>query len=314
MFLQILLILAGFVLLARGASALVDGACAVAKRYGVSDLVVGLTIVAVGTSAPELVVSILSVLRGQGGIALGNIMGSNVANLCLVMGGAGILVPIAVSQSTVLREIPFCLALAVLLLVLVLPLQGVSVIGRGEAVVLLLGLVVYMVFMLRSAQEPLPTHPRRATRSLLASGLRMAAGLAGLLVGGELIVRNGVAMAARAGVSQELVGVTIVALGTSLPELATGIASVLKGKPDIAVGNVVGSNIINIALVLGVAGVIRPIEAGKSFAVDAVLIVAASLVLFLFMFTGKRSKLDRWEAVLFLLGYAAYIGYTIARG
>lgn len=308
-----ILVLVGFVLLVKGADVLVDGACSIAKRCNVSDLVVGLTIVALGTSTPELVVTIISVLKGSSGIALGNVLGSNIANLCLILGIAGVLSPIAIRKSTVWREIPFCLGIAVLLLFVVAFHNLSFLISRKEAFLLLGGFVAYMVFMLSSAKElPIGVVEPSAGKPIVAV-LMILGGLGGLIIGGELIVRSCVNIAIGLGVSEALIGVTIVAIGTSLPELTTSIVAVLKGKPNIAVGTVVGSNILNTCLVLGTAAAIRPIAATGSFVMDAWTAAIASLMLFFFMFTGKRQKLDRWEALLFLAVYVGYIGYAIYR-
>jgi len=314
MLLQVAFVILGFVLLAKSAGFLVDGASSMARQRGVSDLVVGLTIIALGTSAPELVVSMLATVRGNGGIAIGNILGSNIANLCLVLGGAGIIVPIAVRKESVRREIPFLFAISILLMLILLVNVYPTLVSRVEALILLASLAGYLVYMLvrvkDSPAEVTTSAPRKASLSILL----ILGGLTGLIAGGEIIIRNAITMAAGMGVSQELIGLTVVAIGTSLPELATSIAAVLKGKPDIAVGNVVGSNIANTCLVLGSAAFVRPIVSEKLFAADSLVMVAAALILFIFMFTGKKHRLDRWEAWLLLLMYAGYISYAIHRG
>ena len=314
LFLNVVLIAAGFALLAKGGDILVEGASAVAKRFNVSDLVIGLTVVALGTSAPELAVSLVSAIRGSSEIVIGNVLGSNIANLCLVLGGAGLLAPIAIGRGTVWREIPFCTGTAVLLAVLTLAGSGPVLITRPEACFLLAGLAAYLLYMRTIATQgpDLPDVTPHAMRPATAL-LLIALGITGLAFGGELIVRNSIVLARHFGVSQTLIGVTIVAIGTSLPELATSFAAVVKGKPDIAVGNVVGSNILNTTLVLGVAGLLRPIEASPLLSIDATVALAATLVLFLFMFTGKRRSLDRWESALLLTAYAAYMVYVFWR-
>lgn len=313
MVIESILIFIGFVLLIKGADVLVDGACSIAKRHNISDLVVGLTIVAFGTSAPELAVSTISSFKGNSEIALGNVLGSNIANLCLVLGVCGVIAPIAIKKGTVWREIPFCLAIAVMLLCVVMVNNVPFTISREEAVILIAGLAAYVLFMFRTAKES-PTGPidQRLRRPIIAAGM-VFTGLVALLFGGLLIVRNCINIAEQLGVSETMMAVTIVALGTSLPELAVSVAAVLKGKPEIAVGNVVGSNILNTCLVLGVAATIRPLATVNSFTLDAQIAAMASLMLFLFMFTGKKRKLDRWEAMLFLVVYAGYIGYAIYR-
>ncbi|MFC1497738.1 calcium/sodium antiporter [Verrucomicrobiota bacterium] len=304
----------GFVLLIKGANVLVDGSSSLAKRYGISDIVIGLTIVAMGTSAPELVVSVIAAIKGNSGIAIGNVMGSNIANICLVMGGAGIIMPMVIRKETVKQEIPFCFITAVLLLIVLLFFNNPFLVSRIEAIVLLASLGVYIFFMMRSAKKSSIGPIKTESLDPAAAVIMIAGGLLGLMLGGNLIVKNAVAIAEKLNVSQEMIGLTIVALGTSLPELATAIAAVLKNKPDIAVGNVVGSNIINTGLVLGTAAVINPITSSKEFLADSLILVAASFAIFLFMFTGKKNKLDRWEAVILLLGYFGYMAYVIGRG
>ncbi|MDP6525512.1 MAG: calcium/sodium antiporter [Kiritimatiellia bacterium] len=312
--LSCLLIIVGFVLLGKGADLLVTGASSLAKRYGISDLVIGLTIVALGTSAPEAVVSFLSAASGNSGMALGNIIGSNIANLCLVLGIAGVIMPIRIHRGTVWKEIPYCLFTSCLLLVILTLFNDNALVSRIEAAALLLALGVYVSFMFTAASEPPTGEPKQSGRHLWVLCVMIVGGLAGLVFGGDLIVKNAIKVAGRIGLSQELIGITIVALGTSLPEMATAVVAVLKGNVDVAVGNVVGSNILNTCFVLGGAAMIRPIPVGAVFTVDAIVIVLASLLLFVYMFTGRKLKLDKWEAVIFLLMYAAYMGFAVVRG
>lgn len=313
MILESILVLIGFALLIKGADVLVDGACSIARRCNVSDLAVGLTIVAFGTSAPELAVSTISAFKGSTGIALGNVLGSNIANLCLVLGVAAFIAPIAIKKGTVWREIPLCLAAAIALLCILLVHNAPFLVSRAEALFLLAGLAGYLLFMFITAQES-PTGPvEQAHGKLVGAVVMVLGGLTVLIFGGGLIVKSCMGIARRLGISDAMIGVTIVAFGTSLPELAASIAAVLKGKPDIAVGNVVGSNILNTCLVLGSVAAIRPLSATRSFVPDAAVVVIASLMLFLFMFTGKKRKIDRWEALLFLAVYAGYIGYAVYR-
>jgi cation:H+ antiporter len=315
MFLNVAFILTGFVLLGRGANLLVDGASSLARRFRVSDLVVGLTVVALGTSAPELVVSVISSVQGNSGIALGNVLGSNIANICLVLGVAGLIGPIAIRKGVFWREIPFCVGAAVLLFLVLIPSRSPFAISRVEGILLLLGLVVYLAFMFSSAAPPRPTAaPTEKQRHPGTAAWMVLVGLTGLVLGGEIIVRGAVHIAEGIGVSQEMIGLTVVALGTSLPELATALISMLKGKTDMAIGNVIGSNIINTGLVLGTAATIQPLAVGNLVLPDAGVAVAAALLLFFAMFTGKRQRLDRWEAVLLILLYLGYLGFTVWRG
>ena len=315
MILDVVFVLAGFVLLGKGANLLVDGASSLARRFCVSDLVVGLTVVALGTSAPELVVSVLSSVRGNSGIALGNVLGSNIANICLVLGVAGLISPIVIRKGVFWREIPFCVGAAVLLLLVLVPTRSPVTVSRLEGILLLLGLIVYLVFMFRTAAPPRPTAaPAKEKRHPGTAAWMVFAGLVGLVLGGEIIVHGAIDIAEQIGVSQEMIGLTVVALGTSLPELATALISMLKGKTDMAIGNVVGSNIINTSLVLGTAATIQPLAVEKLVLPDAGVAVLAALMLFFAMFTGKRQRLDRWEAVILILLYLGYVGFTVWRG
>ncbi len=317
MILNFVFIVVGFVLLVKGADILIKGSSQVARKYNVSDIVIGLTIVALGTSAPELIVSVISSVKGNSGIALGNVIGSNIANLCLVLGITGIIVPISIKKGTVWKEIPFCLFAAILLAVMLFFFNDPSkhiVVLRVEALVLIACFIAYLVYMFFAAKEPPLAVAEESKKSMTTSVLMIIGGLGGLLYGGHLIVSNAVTVAKEFGISEEMIGITIVAVGTSLPEVAASITSVLKGKHDIAVGNVVGSNIFNTFLVLGSAATIKPLAVKNSLNTDAVLMSVASLFLFIFMFTGKRQKLDRWEAALFLTAYAGYIGFAVYRG
>lgn len=309
-----LLVILGFALLAKGADILVEGASSIARRFHVSDMMIGLTIVAFGTSAPELTVSVSSALKGNGGIALGNVMGSNIANLGLVLGAAGLIAPIRVSPGTVWRQIPFCMATALVLLAVVTWFNHPHMILRVEGILLLALILAYVLVTRPEAKRQAAAEEAAVSRRMWLSILMIAGGLIGLVGGGELIVRNSVRIAETFGLSQQLIGVTIVAIGTSLPEVATSIAAVLKGKPDMAVGNVVGSNVLNICMVLGMASVIRPFSADQPCEADAAFVVAGTAILFCFMFTGRKHRLDRWEASVFLMLYAAYLGYAVVRG
>ncbi|TFH14106.1 MAG: calcium/sodium antiporter [Lentisphaerales bacterium] len=313
MILQLFLTALGFVLPAKGAGVMVDGACSIAKRYKASDLTIGLTILALGTSAPEFFVSTISALKGSSEIALGNVLGSNIANLCLVLGVAGVIVPIGVRREMVRRDLPFCLIVAVVLLAIISLWNAEFVVSRWEAAALGLGLVVYLALMFSTAEPSLIGESAGDSRKPAVAVVLVLGGLVALILGGELVVRSCVEMASRLGVSDALIGVTIVAIGTSLPELAASVAAVLKGKPEMAIGNVVGSNILNTGLVLASAAAIKPLATDTSFVIDSLVAAAMSAFLLLFMFTGKKYNLDRWEAFIFLVAYVGYMGYVISR-
>ena len=310
------LIPVGFALLIKGAGLLVDGASSIAKRFHIPDLIIGLTIVAFGTSAPELVVCIIAALKGNGGIVAGNVIGSNIANICLILGIAGLITPLAFQKSTLWRDLSFLLISTFLLLFVTLTNNMPNLISRAESAVLMLLMIVYMIFLFKTAGKGIEEklHTVEDVHTLPRSCLMILGGFAGLIVGGELIVRNSITVASSIGVSNELIGLSIVALGTSLPELATAIVAVRKKKADIAVGNIIGSNIFNTSLVLGITGSIHPINTGQSLINDLLVLTAAALMLVLFMFTGKKNRIDRWESAILTLLYFLYIGYVINRG
>lgn len=311
------LLIIGLALLLKGADLLVDGATSLGKRLHVSDLVIGLTVVAFGTSAPELFVNLVASARGNTDIAIYNVVGSNIANILLILGVAAVLFPLAVGKGTVWREIPFSF-LAALVLGLMANDRLIdggpgSAVTRSDGLVLLLFFCIFLYYSVSIAGrvEGIAEHTPQKQRSIARSIVLVVAGLAALSVGGNWIVGAAVRIAQRLGVSESLIGLTVVAVGTSLPELATSAVAALKKNAEIAVGNVVGSNIFNVFFVLGVSATIRPLPFAPAGNRDIVVVVVASLLLFLFMFTGKRRSLDRWEGVVFLVAYVSYVGYSI---
>ena len=316
MTLQIILLLVGFVLLIKSADWLVDGASALAKKHNVSDLAIGLTIVAFGTSAPELVVNIFAALQSHDDIVFGNIIGSNNFNLFMILGIAGLITPLAVQHSTVWKEIPFSLIAVIVLFLLTTVLfgEGNVTLSRFEGIILLLlftGFLFYVFKQLKSDPDDLKIEHKQMTSTKI--WVLIIIGLAGLVGGGRLVVTNAVEMATALGVSQKIIGLTIVAMGTSLPELATSVVAALKKNNDIAVGNIIGSNIFNIFLILGLSAVLNPVEYNRGFDTDMILLAAGTVLLFLTMFTGKKKKLDRWEAALLLTIYVAYTVFLIMK-
>ncbi len=323
---SIFFILAGFALLIKAADYLVDGASSIAKKLGVSTLVIGLTVVAFGTSAPELAVNILAALSGSSEIALGNINGSNIANILLILGVAAMFGSIPVKSRTVIKEIPFMLLAAFVLVVLVsdkaLNGNGLSEIfvSRSDGLVLLSFFAIFMYYLFLSAKDiEGPAKEERPKHSMPVSIGFTAMGLAGLILGGKLVVDGAAGFALELGLSETLIGLTVVALGTSLPELVAAVAAVRKGEPDMAVGGVVGSNIFNILLVLGVTSTITPISVSLSSVFDSVVALAIMALFFLFVFvnvtkTGLKRGVDKYEGVIFLIIYVIYIAYTIFRG
>ncbi|MFW6080845.1 MAG: calcium/sodium antiporter [Desulfosalsimonas sp.] len=315
-----LLLLIGFILLVKGADLLVEGAGSIARRMRISDLAAGLTIVAFGTSAPELFVNIAASINGNTGIAIGNVLGSNIANILLILGISAVIYPLAVSRGTVWREIPFSLLAAAVLGIAANDrlFDGwlYSDISRSDGLIFLMFFVIFLYYSAGTARgftsdaQGLPMSARKMPSALAISG----AGLIGLAAGGKLIVDGAVEIALSFGMSQELVGLTILAVGTSLPELATSAMAAWRKNVEIAVGNVVGSNIFNIFLVLGISSVIEPLPLYSGGNLDIGMLIAASLILFVTMFTGKRRSLDRWEGALLLVLYASYLVYLVWRG
>ncbi|MCF7832127.1 MAG: calcium/sodium antiporter [Candidatus Marinimicrobia bacterium] len=311
LFANILLLILGFVLLVKGADWLVDGAAAFARKLKISDLAIGLTVVAFGTSMPELVVNIAASVDGFDHIILGNIIGSNNFNLFFTLGLAGLIAPLVVRSSTVWREIPLSMLAIVLLFLfatLVTP-SGSMLISRLE------GAIMLVVFGLFLAYVALQLKADSSQEGVLIRNLSvpkasafLLLGLAGLILGGKLVVTHAVTLAEELGISQKIIGLTIVAMGTSLPELVTSVVAVIKKNTDIAVGNVIGSNIFNIVLILAISALIKPVGYALTFNTDIYLLAGGTIFLFIAMFTGQKKKLDRWEAGIL---FAVYIAYTI---
>lgn len=313
MVIPVILVIAGFAFLIFGANWMVSGASALAKKYKVSDLAIGLTIVAFGTSAPELVVSIIASLEGYADIVLGNIVGSNNFNLFIILGLSGLILPIQVQSSTAWKEIPVSLFVAALLLFL---LNDFEFSGRGQLsridgiIMLVLFLVfLYYVFVQMKNDRNTQVIPDAAShKSAVKILVLIISGLSGLIIGGQLVVINSVSIANNLGVSEKIIGLTIVAAGTSLPELVTSIVAAVKKNSDIAIGNVIGSNIFNILLILSMSSIIKPIAYNPKFNPDFFILMGGTVFLLTSMITGRRKKLDRWEAGL-LFGF--YLFYTV---
>lgn len=312
MILSIGILIGGLVLLIKGADWLVEGASSLARKYNISDMAIGLTIVAFGTSAPELVVNVFAAMNDHPDLVFGNVIGSNNFNLLAILGIAGIIMPMVVQSATVWKEIPLSLLAAVVLFVLgndaMLWGADTNVVSRFDAVILLVmfgGFLFYVYKQMKTDPTEIPATAKNHNPWMLA--LYIAGGLAGLVIGGRLVVTNAVSIATALGVSEKVIGLTIVAAGTSLPELATSVVAALKKNSEIAIGNIIGSNIFNIFFILGVSAVLKPAAFSTVFNTDIYILIGGTLFLFLYMFTGKKKRLDRWEAALFLL---FFIGYT----
>ena len=299
--LSLLMLSLGFLMLVKGSDWFVDGACGIASRFGIPQLVIGLTIVAMGTSAPEAAVSITAAIKGSADITIGNIVGSNILNILIILGISSVLTPLAVSRSTIFYEIPFLIAVTVLLF-----FQGRNqTVGFLEGVVLLLVFVVYFVYLFFMAKKGHGANgaPAKAN-SLWRSVLGTAAGLVIIVAGSNMAVDSASTLARIFGMSERFIGLTIVALGTSLPELFTSVAAARKGNADIAIGNIVGSNIFNILFVIGISALIIPIPFSADFYADTLTAAAAGVLLLICC--GRSRKLGRISGILMLLGYLCY--------
>ena len=314
-----LLLIIGFVFLIKGADFLVKGASSMARRFNISDLAIGLTVVAFGTSAPELFVNIVAGVKGTTDIAIGNILGSNIANVFLILGISAVIYPLAVSKGTVWKEIPFSLLAAVVLAFLandrIIDNQSHSVLLRSDGLILLSFFVIFLYYSTTIAFEikGVDDHVPATVHGIMKSMGMVIVGLAGLVVGGEWIVNGAVHMALKMGLSQSTVGLTVVAVGTSLPELATSAVAAYRKNVDIAVGNIVGSNIFNIFFILGISAILHPLPLTSANNIDLGMVILASLMLFIFMFTGKKRSLDRWEGMVCICIYVGYIIFLIYR-
>ncbi len=314
---EIILLLTGFVLLIKGADFLVDGAVGISRRLGVSDLAIGLTVVAFGTSTPELFVNIFASLSGNVDIAIGNVLGSNIANILLILGLSAAIFPLAVGKGTVWKEIPFSLLAVLVLGVLANErlIEGAekSVLSRGDGLTLLafFAIFIYYTFEIAQTIEGVDDHVDTKPLAAMKAWGYIFLGIGGLVLGGKWIVDGAIWLARAFGASEALIGLTVVAVGTSLPELATSCTAAYKRNVDIAVGNVVGSNIFNIFFILGISSLVKPLPFNPRNNVDIATVIIASLLLFATMFTGKRRCLDRWEGIVFLFLYCVYIAVLV---
>ncbi|SIR02316.1 calcium/sodium antiporter [Pontibacter lucknowensis] len=317
--LNILLLLAGFVALIFGADKLVDAASSLAKKLGIPNIVIGLTIVAFGTSAPELVVNVFASINNNTEMVLGNVLGSNIFNVLAILGVSSVIYPLTVKRNTTWLEIPLSLLAAVAVLFVAndvfLDSAEANLISRSDGLLLLLFFCIFLVYNLMIAKGGNEDDEESETKdyTYLKAIFFIALGLGGLILGGRLIVTSAVGIAQAFGLSERIIGLTIVSVGTSLPELATSVVAVRKKNVDIAIGNVVGSNIFNIFLILGVSTVITPLQVSAASFTDIIFNIGAGLLLFIFIFTGRGRQLARWEGVVFLLLYLGYLGLLISQ-
>ena len=307
MLLEVIFIVVGVAMVLVGADRLTEGASALARRMNVPEIIIGLTIVAAGTSAPELFVSLVSALKGTPDMAVGNVVGSNTMNAMLIVGCAAMVAPMTISRSTVKKDIPFSVGASVLLMLLALN----NFLGRWDGIVLLAGFAIFMTYTLMQAKkgqaEPVAGSKRQ---NPWMSALWVLAGLAMLVVGSNLFVDSASTVAAALGISEGVIGLTVVAGGTSLPELATSVVAARKGQSAIAIGNVIGSNVFNILMILGLTATISPLQIEGITTIDmAVMLVSVALVWF---FSFTKFTVERWEGALLVIGYLVYLWWLIS--
>lgn len=320
MILTVLLFIAGFFVLIFGADQLVKGASSFAKRFGISNLVIGLTVVAFGSSAPELVVSIFAAVSGSSEIAIANVMGSNIADILLVLGVAALVRPLVIGRVAVWREIPFAILGSGIVLAFGLDTflgGGSNSISRGEGIALLGFFLIFLYFTITTVwRSRAPSDTNEVQKySTVRSFFMIVIGLVGLVGGGRLIVDAAITFAEYFAISEALVGLTIVAVGTSLPELAASVMAAYRGLTDLAIGNVVGSVIFNALWIVGLSAVIHPLDIHAGGTVEMFIAFMAAFLLFPFMINGKKiGHLVRWEGAAFLLLYAGFIGFSVWRG
>ena len=314
----IILLLVGLGLIVLGADWLVDGASAIARRLGVSEFVIGLTIVGFGTSCPELVVSLTGAIQGNADISIGNVIGSNIFNALFILGVTAVILPVSMTDSNRKRDIPVTLAASVILVLFgmnktLLGIGDRDALSRVEGIAFLLLFCVYLYSCFKFDSKEQTNLPEQKKMKLPLSIFAVAAGLAGLIFGGELFVDSATDIARRLGVSDKFIAITILAGGTSFPELATCIVAAAKHKDQLALGNILGSNVFNILLILGCSSVITPLSFEGMSLVDVGILIASCVLLLLWAYSGRKCRIDRWEGAVMLLVFAAYYCYLFVK-
>jgi cation:H+ antiporter len=312
---SLILLIGGLLVIILSANALVTGASSIAKRFNISDLVIGLTIVSIGTSAPEMAVSIISALNGNTDIAVGNILGSNISNILLILGLSAIVYPLVVQKNTQYKEIPLVILSVVLIGIcgndIFFDKGSVNVLNRIDGIVFLFFFIIFLYYTFQIASvDDIPDNQIKRV-PLWKSIVFITLGITGLYFGGNYFVKGAVIIARFLGMSESVIGLTIVAIGTSLPELATSVVAAWKKNPDIAVGNIVGSNITNVFLILGITATIKPLPLSNTTNIDIAVALLASLLLFLSTFVLNKRKITRLEGVIFISIYIIYLFYLI---
>lgn len=311
---NILLLLVGLGLVVLGADWLVNGASSIARRAGISEFVIGLTIVGFGTSCPELVVSLGGAIEGNSDISVGNVVGSNIFNVLFILGLTAMVLPVGMTDKNRRIDIPITLGVTILLVILgITGSMSGPVISRWEGVLMLLVFSAYLFYCFKSDSKDEFSETQRATLSITKSIALTLTGLAGLIFGGDLFVDSATALARQIGVSDKFIAVTILAGGTSLPELATSLVAAIKGKEQLALGNILGSNVFNAMLILGLSSVITPLSFASMTIVDIITLVLSAVLLLIWAYTGRKNRIDRREGAAMLLCYVAYNVFLFSR-
>ena len=313
-----IILIIGFFLLIKGADIFVDGASSIAKKIGIPSVIVGLTIVSLGTSAPELAVSLISSFNGNNGIAVGNVLGSNLFNTLVVLGGTAIVAPLLIKKSTIKRDYIATLVVTILTCFLIFGLvpKSENMLSRISGIILLVVCVVYMFILVKAAKKDSVKDEENTSEIKMSQNILLSLiGVVGIVFGGNLVVDSATNIAYALGMSEKLVGLTIVAVGTSLPELVTSIVAALKGENDIALGNVLGSNIFNLVLILGASATITPIAVSGVMIIDFIILIAVTLFIGALIFFNKKDekRLGRLEGIILVGIYVAYLAYIIMR-
>ncbi|MBS5926922.1 MAG: calcium/sodium antiporter [Clostridium sp.] len=313
-----IILIIGFFLLIKGADIFVDGASSIAKKIGIPSVIVGLTIVSLGTSAPELAVSLISSFNGNNGIAVGNVLGSNLFNTLVVLGGTAIVAPLIIKKCTIKRDYVTTLLVTILTCFLIFGLvpKSENMLSRISGIILLVVCIIYMFILVKAAKKDSVKDEESTSEIKMSKNILLSLiGVVGIVFGGNLVVDSATNIAYALGMSEKLVGLTIVAVGTSLPELVTSIVAALKGENDIALGNVLGSNIFNLVLILGASATISPITVSGVMVIDFIILIAVTLFIGALIFFNKKEekRLGRLEGIILVGMYVAYLVYIIMR-
>lgn len=316
MLLPIIWIIIGFALLIKGADFLVEGSSKIAKKFHIPEIIIGLTIVSIGTSMPELFVSVTSALEGYSDMAMGNVIGSNICNLLLILGLSTVIKPVKFQRETRLIEIPACLGLTILFMIFC---NTGRTITRIESIILLVLFTLFIIYTIimgkkgekfdeKGEEQKEEIKEETEKISIFKNVIYIILGIIGLKIGGDLSVENSVIVAQHFGISQQIISLTILAIGTSLPELVTSVTAAIKGNSDIAIGNIIGSNIFNMLLIIGVSSVIKPITYNTAYNMEMIILIAGTLLLSLFPVIPPKNKMNRWNGAIYLAIYAVYMG------